>query len=119
MLDYSGVYIGADSGNFGYSDYTPDVLKHAISNVMLLSSQGRVKSSLRSNQPSGDIEIWDQSYAQIVANAIGSASKADIDSAFSASGGERSHVNTSACSSESTSSADVETLFSSKLLPFL
>ena len=32
---------------------------------------------------------------------------------------ERSHVNTSACSSGSTSSADVETRFSSKLLPFL
>ena len=25
--------IGAGSGNLGYSDYTPDVLKHAISNV--------------------------------------------------------------------------------------
>ena len=30
--------------------------------------------------------IWDHSYTQIVANAIGSASKADIDSAFSAVG---------------------------------
>ena len=38
MLDYPGGYIGAGSWNLGYSDYTPDVLKHAISNVMHSSS---------------------------------------------------------------------------------
>ena len=112
------------------------VLKHAISNVMHSSSQGRVKSSLRSNQPSGDqwtLGIWDQSYAQIVANAIGSASKADIDSAFSAGGG----VGTSAatCYHSSGENGPMSTPrrahqdrraaptwrlpFSSKLLPFL
>ena len=46
---------GAGSGNnLGSSDYTPDVLKHAISNVMHSYRQERVKSSLISNQPSGE-----------------------------------------------------------------
>ena len=104
MLDYPDGYIGAGSDNSGYWDYTPELLKSAISNVVHWYGQGRVGvfaeiyiSPQRTNEygfngSSGD--IWDQSYAQIVANAIASASNSDLDSAFSSGGGVDTSVAT-------------------------
>eukprot|EP00450_Noctiluca_scintillans_P040459 CAMPEP_0194479742 /NCGR_PEP_ID=MMETSP0253-20130528/2766_1 /TAXON_ID=2966 /ORGANISM="Noctiluca scintillans" /LENGTH=688 /DNA_ID=CAMNT_0039319017 /DNA_START=65 /DNA_END=2131 /DNA_ORIENTATION=- len=104
MLDYPDGYIGAGSDNSGFWDYTPDLLKSAISNVVHSYGQGRVGvfaeiyiSPQRTNEYgfNGSIgDIWDQSYAQIVANAIGSASNSDLDSAFSSGGGVDTSVAT-------------------------